>query len=136
MIVNVPTAASDTIAVTGNATFKVRPYQAGTTGVNAYRNLLIWQLAADQSGPLPFPQPMVNLQGGGSVDMTGGVYVPAATVSMGGGAGGVGGNLTIQFIAWKLWLQGNVNFHFIYKADAFPRPYGLRPGAMASLSRR
>jgi hypothetical protein len=32
--------------------------------------------------------------------MTGGVYAPKATVSMGGGAGGTGGNLTIQFISW------------------------------------
>jgi hypothetical protein len=56
--------------------------------------------------------------------MTGGVYAPKATVSMGGGAGGTGGNLTIQFVSWDLALQGTPTFHFQYNSDAFPRPMG------------
>ena len=56
--------------------------------------------------------------------MTGGVYVPKAVVSRGGGAGGTGGNLTIQFISWDLVLQGTPTFHFVYKSDAFPKAQG------------
>jgi Flp pilus assembly protein TadG len=123
LIVNAATdAGRDTIAVTGSATFKVRPYKPG---VKAYENFLLWQLAsASPSGTPLLQQPDINLQGGGNVEMTGGVYAPKAKVVMGGGAGGAGGNLTIQFISWDLQLQGTPDFHFYYSSDAFPRPMG------------
>ena len=129
LIVNAATdAGKDTIAVTGSATFKVRPYKPSLLvppGVKAYDNFLLWQLAsANQSGTPLLAQPDVNLQGGGNVEMTGGVYAPKAKVVMGGGAGGSGGNLTIQFISWDLQLQGTPDFHFYYSSDAFPRPMG------------
>jgi hypothetical protein len=122
-----PTDASkDNIAVSGNASFMVRPYQPSLLtppGVKAYENFLIWQLAYDQSKNA-LPQPVVQLAGGGNVVMTGGVYAPAAMVSMDGGSGGVGGDLTIQFISWDLHLQGSPAFNFVYNSDAFPRPMG------------
>ncbi|HEX3218694.1 MAG TPA: hypothetical protein VHU77_01490, partial [Candidatus Limnocylindria bacterium] len=93
------------------------------------RNLLFWQSVA----PAPsstYEQPILQLIGGGAVDMSGTVYAPSAKVQMGGGSGGSGGDsidLTLQFISYDLELSGNSNFHFRYNAQAFARPldYGL-----------
>jgi hypothetical protein len=91
-----------------------------------YRNLLLWQDAS----PVPLSQPTVALGGGGSVDLGGTVYAPSALVYMTGGSGGGGGsatNVTLQFIAWDLQIQGNSTFNFFYNSDEFARPtdYGL-----------
>lgn len=138
LIYNTGTTASpmDQISVGAGATLRLRQYlgaadpNAGLfVDPNAYKNLLFWQDAI----PLPTsgnPQPVVQLNGGGSVDIAGGVYAPSAAVLMGGGSGGSGGtntDLTLQFITWDLSLQGNSSFHFFYQANAFPTPteYGL-----------
>jgi hypothetical protein len=115
LIVNAAQNNKGAISVAGGAVTMLMPYQPG---VKAYQNLLIWQLGGTYS------QPTVALQGGGAANLTGGLYAPAATVNMGGGAGGSGGNLTIQFIAWDLVLQGTPTFDFVYNTDAFPRPMG------------
>lgn len=136
---NTNAPASDQIIVAAGATLKVRSYGSAfdTTkaadGVTPYSNstydkILFWQNAT----PLPtssWQQPIMQLQGGGAVEMSGTVYAPSAKILMQGGAGGSGGgvDLTIQFIAWDLELGGNASFHFIYDANFFATPtaYGL-----------
>jgi hypothetical protein len=91
--------------------------------------MLIWQDAT----PLPtssYAQPIVQLTGGGGVDLGGTVYAPSAKVQMGGSSGGSGGDsidLTLQFISWDLQLSGNSSFHFRYMDNEFVKPldYGL-----------
>ena len=107
------TGSTDQISIGAGATMKLRPYRSATDGSAAktpeYENMLVWQDAS----PAPnnaFLQPDLYLNGGGSVDISGGVYAPSAVVHMGGGSGGSGGNatdLTLQFISWDLELQGN-----------------------------
>lgn len=120
------------LAVTAGATVKLRPYQpaADLTGANVfeYQNLLIWQ----DANPVPTSstqQQVVQLQGGGNVDISGTVYAPSALVAMGGGSGGSGGStdITVQFICYDLSLQGNSSFAFRYRSDTFAKPtdYGL-----------
>ncbi len=116
----------------GGATIMLRPFQptfdTTTPATEEYENLLFWQ------APTPVPtstyqQPPVALQGGGLVNLSGTVYAPSAAVEMGGNAGGTGGglNVTLQFIAYELSLQGNSSFHFYFQDDAFAKPtdYGL-----------
>jgi Flp pilus assembly protein TadG len=132
-------AIKDDINVGGQATLKLRPYQAAVeaasatgTGTNdiRYDNLLIWQDAA----PVPsatYAQPPIVLQGGGDINLSGTLYAPSAQVQMGGTSGGAGGTpdlaATLQFVSWDLLFNGNINFHFFYQSDAFTRPtdYGL-----------
>jgi Putative Flp pilus-assembly TadE/G-like len=123
-------AAMDQITAGAGATVKLRAYDdRAMAGVGfEYRNLLIWQSAS----PVPsstYAQPVVQLQGGGTVEMSGTVYAPSAKVSMGGGSGGSGGNtnLTLQFIAWDLEMSGNSTFVFNYSDADFAKPkdYGL-----------
>ena len=121
------------IRVAAGAVVKMRAYNPDvdtTTWKNdTYRNLLFWQSVA----PAPsstYEQPILQLIGGGAVDMSGTVYAPSAKVQMGGGSGGSGGDsidLTLQFISYDLELSGNSNFHFRYNAQTFARPldYGL-----------
>jgi len=121
------------IRVAAGAIVKLRAYNPDadtTTWKNdTYRNLLFWQSAS----PAPtstYEQPILQLIGGGSVEMSGTVYAPSAKVQMGGGSGGSGGDsidLTLQFISYDLELSGNSNFHFRYNAQTFARPldYGL-----------
>jgi len=120
------------VSVSAGATLKLRAYDDRANTIQSeyfeYRNLLIWQ---DES-PAPtssYAQPVVQLNGGGSVDITGTVYAPSAKVLMGGTSGGSGGtvNLLLQFIAWDLEMSGNTSFHFFYtdEATARPKSYGL-----------
>ena len=118
------------ITAGAGATVKLRAYDdRANAGVGfEYRNLLIWQSAT----PAPsstYAQPVIQLNGGGTVEISGTVYAPSAKVDMGGGAGGSGGSttLTLQFIAWDLGMSGNSTFTFNYSDADFARPkdYGL-----------
>jgi hypothetical protein len=118
------------ITAGAGATVRLRAYDdRANAGVGfEYRNLLIWQSAT----PTPsstFSQPIVQLSGGGNVEISGTVYAPSAKVLMGGGSGGSGGNttLTLQFIAWDLEMSGNSTFVFNYNDADFAKPkdYGL-----------
>ncbi len=120
------------VTVGAGSTLKLRAYDdRAITGGGAfeYRNLLLWQ----ESSPAlssTYNQPVVALQGGGSVDISGTLYAPQAQVTMGGGSGGSGGsttNVTLQFIGWDLTISGNATFHFQYSSADFARPknYGL-----------
>jgi hypothetical protein len=125
------------VKVSAGAVVKVRAYNPDAPTIadfaafknETYENLLIWQAAS----PVPtdaYEQPIVQLIGGGAVDIGGTVYAPSAMVQMGGGSGGSGGDtidLTLQFITWDLELSGNSSFHFRYNEDEFARPldYGL-----------
>jgi hypothetical protein len=126
------TTAMGQFSVGAGAAVKLRPYRytADLTGTNQkdYDNLLFWQ----DANPVPTSstsQPVVQLNGGGTVDLSGTVYAPSALVSMGGGSGGAGGatDVTLQFIAWDLTLQGNSTFVFRYRSELFAKPtdYGL-----------
>jgi hypothetical protein len=118
------------ITVGAGSTMRLRAYddRAMANVGYEYRNILIWQDAS----PVPtssYAQPIVSLNGGGSVEIAGTVYAPSAKVLMGGGSGGGGGdiNLTLQFITWDLEMSGNSRFNFIYSDVDFARPkdYGL-----------
>ena len=137
LIFNTGTASGSTamgqVRVAAGAVVKVRAYNPDadtTTWKNdTYRNLLIWQ----DGNPVPsstYEQPILQLIGGGGVDIGGTVYAPSAKVQMGGSSGGSGGDsidLTLQFISWDLELSGNSSFHFRYNQNEFARPldYGL-----------
>jgi hypothetical protein len=124
-------AAMGQLSVTAGATMYLRAYnpdaQAG--GLTDYLNLLIWQDAS----PVPtssYVQPVLDLKGGGAVNVSGTVYAPSALVQMSGSSGGSGGdtvNLTLQFISWDLEFHGNSAFHFYFQDQDFARPtdYGL-----------
>lgn len=123
--------AMDQITVGAGATVKLRAYDERANG-NAdpdYRNLLIFQ---DRS-PAPsngYAQPVIWLNGGGNVDISGTMYAPGALIHMGGSSGGSGGgnvDVTLQFVSWDLEIQGNAAFHFFYADSEFVRltEYGL-----------
>lgn len=119
------------VDVSAGATVKLRAYddRAVNSAYPQYRNLLLFQ------GRTPAPsstyaQPVVSLNGGGSVDISGTIYAPGALVAMGGTSGGSGGgglDLTLQFICWDMTIQGNASFTFRYRDQEFARPtdYGL-----------
>jgi hypothetical protein len=125
-------AAMGQITVGAGATLKLRAYDDrafSPAGTYEYRNLLIWQEATPPASPT-YAQPVIQLNGGGSVDISGTVYAPQAKVQMGGGSGGSGGtnvNLYLQFICWDLEISGNATFRFQYSATDFtyPKDYGL-----------
>lgn len=127
---------TEALAVGAGATLKLRAYlptadpnRSLLPDASAYQNLLFWQ----DANPVPtsgLQQPIVQLNGGGTVDLSGTVYAPSAVVAMGGGSGGSGGapiDLTLQFISWDLFIQGTSSFHFYYQSSAFAKPsdYGL-----------
>lgn len=133
--------AMDQITVSAGATFKVRAYDSKASAPSSilnnnalyssskYDHMLIWQ-SADPRATSTYAQPVVQLNGGGNVEMIGTVYAPQAKVLMGGTSGGSGGtqlNLTLQFIVWDLELSGNSTFHFVYDGNEFvvPPSYGL-----------
>jgi hypothetical protein len=135
LIVNRGTAsgsgtAMGQVTVGAGSTLKLRAYdeRAITGGDFQYRNLLLWQESTPNASST-YAQPVIALNGGGTVDISGGVYAPQGAVTMGGGSGGSGGttNLTVQFIAWDFTISGNSTFHFYYSDSDFPRPkdYGL-----------
>jgi Putative Flp pilus-assembly TadE/G-like len=126
-------SAMGQISVGAGATMELRPYlpSADLTGANVteYQNLLFWQDASPVPSPT-YAQPAVNLNGGGTINISGTVYAPSAQVYMTGGSGGSGGsalNLTLQFICYDLQIQGNATFHFFYQSNEFAKPtdYGL-----------
>jgi hypothetical protein len=119
------------VSVAAGAVLKLRAYdeRAMADAYPEYRNMLIWQ-ARTPAPSSSYEQPVVQLNGGGDVDISGTLYAPGAIVQMGGTSGGSGGgsvNLTLQFISWDLQIQGNVSFRFFYSAEDFARPadYGL-----------
>jgi Putative Flp pilus-assembly TadE/G-like len=134
LILNSGGTSMDQVTVGAGATLKLRAYDAQAdpsppTNGDQYTGLLIWQestpAVADND-----PQPVVQLSGGGNVNISGTVYAPQAKILMGGSSGGSGGgnvNLTLQFICWDLQIQGNVTFHFSYVDNTFAKPtdYGL-----------
>ena len=120
------------LAVSAGSTLKLRAYDPDAldgSGIPDFENILIWQ----DANPVPtatYAQPVVQLNGGGNVDIRGTVYAPSAKVEMGGNSGGSGGdavNLTLQFISWDLEFRGNSTFTFFFNDDEFARPldYGL-----------
>jgi hypothetical protein len=121
------------VSIAAGATLRLRSYYPDADTLLGYQyadylNLLLWQ----DGSPAPtntYGQPTIRLNGGGSVTISGTVYAPSAMVEMGGGSGGSGGavNLTLQFIAWDLSIQGNASFTFFYRDADFAKPtgYGL-----------
>lgn len=120
------------LSVAAGSTLKLRAYDPDAVaggGVPDFENILIWQ----DANPTPtssYAQPVVQLNGGGNVDIRGTVYAPSAKIEMGGNSGGSGGdtvNLTLQFISWDLEFRGNSAFTFYFNDDEFARPidYGL-----------
>ena len=122
--------AMDQITIGAGSTLKLKAYdeRAVTGGDYQYRNLLLWQDSTPNASST-YAQPILALNGGGTVDISGTVYAPQAAVTMGGGSGGSGGttNLTVQFICWDFTISGNSTFHFYYSDSDFARPkdYGL-----------
>lgn len=119
------------VSVAAGAVLKLRAYdERAVSNVHPdFRNLLLWQ-SATPAASSSYAQPVVYLNGGGNVDISGTLYAPQALVHMGGSSGGSGGgnvDLTLQFIAWDMEIQGNAAFHFYYSANDFARPkdYGL-----------
>jgi hypothetical protein len=119
------------VTVGAGATLKLRAYddRAMSGAHSEWRNLLLWQ-SSTPAAASNYAQPIMQLSGGGSVDISGTVYAPQAKVLMGGGSGGSGGgatNLTLQFIVWDLEMSGNSTFRFFYSTADFARPkdYGL-----------
>jgi Flp pilus assembly protein TadG len=134
MLFNRGTATGSTamgqISVGAGSTLKLRAYDDranGNVGFE-YRNILIWQ-DASPAASATYAQPIVQLSGGGNVEISGTVYAPQGKVLMGGNSGGSGGNvnLLLQFIAWDLEMSGNSSFRFYYSDAEFARPkdYGL-----------
>lgn len=120
------------ISVAAGSTLKLRAYDPDAmagNGVADFENILIWQ----DANPVPtatYEQPILELNGGGNVDIRGTVYAPSAKVEMGGNSGGAGGdtvNLTLQFISWDIEFRGNSSFTFFFNDAEFVRPidYGL-----------
>lgn len=134
LIHNIANAAGSMgqVSVEANATARLRSYYPDADPLSSeypdYLNLLLWQ-HADPVPTATYEQPIVQLNGGGDVTLTGTVYAPSAKVQMGGGSGGSGGtvNITLQFISWDLELSGNANFTFYYRDADFTKPtgYGL-----------
>ena len=117
------------VTVGAGSTLKLKAFDERAVGGDfQYRNLLLWQESSPNASST-YGQPVVALNGGGTVDISGTVYAPQAAVTMGGGSGGSGGttNLTVQFIAYDFTISGNSTFHFYYSDSDFARPkdYGL-----------
>jgi hypothetical protein len=137
------------INISAGATFKVRSYESAANSPSSIRNnvagngccagthysnpefdhMLFWQPRTPAASS-NYAQPVIHLNGGGNVFMSGTIYAPQAKVLMGGGSGGSGGStfvLTLQFIVWDLEISGNATFHFVYEGDEFVTPpdYGL-----------
>lgn len=119
------------ITISAGATVKLRAYddRANQNEFYEYRNMLIWQDRSPAASS-SYAQPVVQLNGGGTVDISGTVYAPQAKVLMGGTSGGQGGgnvDLLLQFICYDLEMSGNSAFHFYYSDTGFAtwKDYGL-----------
>lgn len=129
---------ADPVSVSAGASVQLRAFNpdAPTESPGGYgaaweplRHLLFWQDAMPVASN-SYAQPVVRLNGGGSVFMSGTIYAPSALIHMGGTSGGGGGptiRLTLQFISWDLEFGGNSSFVFEYDSDTFvlPLEYGL-----------
>jgi hypothetical protein len=125
------TTAMGQVTVGAGATLKLRAYddRANSNQSFEYRNILIWQDKTPAASST-YAQPVIQLSGGGNVNVSGTVYAPQGKVSMGGGSGGQGGGsieLLLQFICYDLEVSGNSSFRFWYseKDTARPKDYGL-----------
>ena len=119
------------VTVGAGSTLKLRAYDDRANGnvSFSYRNVLIWQDGTPAASST-YQQPLIQLSGGGNVNISGTVYAPQGKALMGGSSGGVGGgnvDLLLQFITWDLEMSGNSAFHFSYSDTDFARPkdYGL-----------
>lgn len=114
--------ANDTIAANGST-------NNGTTFAS-YKNVVVWQ-ARTAAPSASAAQPVIGMQGGACVVMSGTFYAPGAEIDFGGSSCGTGGGqdaqLKLQFVCWDLTLAGNNNFYFSYNRAAFAQPfaYGL-----------
>ena len=108
----------DTIAANGTT--------ANSSTFASYKNLVIWQ-ARTPAPTASTIQPVVGMQGGACVVMSGTVYASGAEVDFGGSTCGTGGGadaqLALQFVCWDLTLAGNNNFYFKYNRAYFAKPY-------------
>jgi hypothetical protein len=119
------------IQISAGAVVKLKAYEERAMGgaFSDYQNLLLWQ-DASPAATGSYRQPVVWLNGGGNLDVSGTIYAPQALVHLGGTSGGGGGgavDLTVQFIVWDFEIQGNASFHFFYGSNEFviPKEYGL-----------
>jgi len=110
--------ALDTVAANGTT--------ANSSTFASYKNLVIWQ-ERDPAPSATTTQPVVGMQGGACVVMSGTVYASGAEVDFGGSTCGTGGGadaqLALQFVCWDLTLAGNNNFYFKYNRAYFAKPY-------------
>jgi hypothetical protein len=108
----------DTVAANGST--------ANSTIFAPYKGLVVWQARTPAPAAATI-QPVVSMQGGACVVMSGTVYAPGAEVDFGGSTCGSGGGadaqLALQFICWDLTLAGNNNFYFKYNRAFFAKPY-------------
>lgn len=125
------TTAMGQVTVGAGATLRLRAYddRANSNQSFEYRNLLIWQ-DPTPAATSSYAQPVVQLSGGGNVNVSGTVYAPQGKVLMGGSSGGQGGGsieLLLQFICYDLEVSGNSSFRFWYSdtETARPKDYGL-----------
>jgi Flp pilus assembly protein TadG len=132
----VTTGQSDQISNGAQGTLLLRSYNAANDPTNgtifaSYNNVVMWQARTPPVPPAITPQPIVSMQGGACVVLSGTVYAAAAEIDFGGSTCGVGGGgdavATLQFVCWDLTLAGNNNFYFAYQRNAFAKPfsYGL-----------
>jgi Putative Flp pilus-assembly TadE/G-like len=112
----------DTIAANGSTN--------GGTTFASYKNVVVWQ-ARTAAPSASAAQPVIGMQGGACVIISGTFYAPGAEIDFGGSTCGTGGGqdaqLKLQFVCWDLTLAGNNNFYFSYTRAAFAQPfaYGL-----------
>ena len=124
-------SAMGQVSIGAGATLKLRAYddRANNNQYYEYRNLLVWQ-DKSPAASLLYAQPVVQLSGGGNVNISGTVYAPQAKVQMGGTSGGQAGGtieMLLQFISYDLEIFGNTAFHFSYSDSEFVvwTDYGL-----------
>lgn len=94
MLYNAPQTLSDTINLTGSGSVTLTPPSSGS-----YRGITIFQ---DRTATAP-----VNIRGSGSMNITGTLYAPHATMNI-QGSGGVG-PIGSQYISYNLNVSGSGN---------------------------
>jgi hypothetical protein len=92
----------------------------------SYKNIVVWQARNPVPAPA-VPQPVIGMQGGACVVVSGTFYAPGGEIDFGGSSCGSGGGqdaqMKLQFVCWDLTLAGNNNFYFSYTRAAFAQPY-------------